>query len=149
MTFASINRVINDSHCRLRQMLEQWRHAVPSRGWEAYHLNLLPNAYLTFEEGYPHITKCPQNCPPSKSFVGLPSELNLLFFVCDKFISKTNKNVITKFFYFNYIVRKLLHYTTLESTLLKSRTPYLINSLEMNPRETKFSQSFSPRPPTF
>ena len=66
----------------------------------------------------------------------------MIFVVCDKFISKTNKNVKTKIFYFNYIVRKLLHYRTVESTLLKSRTPYLINSLEMNPRETKFSQSF-------
>ena len=81
-----------------------------------------------------HDMKCPENCPPRKSFISLLSELRFFFlFVCDKFISKTNKNVITKFFYFNYIVRKLLHCTSVESTLLKSRTPYLINSLGMNP----------------
>lgn len=30
-------------------------------GGVAYHLNLFPNAYLTFEEGYLHSMKCPQN----------------------------------------------------------------------------------------
>ena len=45
-------------------------------GGLAYHLNLLSNAYLTFEEGYPRSMKCPQNCPPRKSFVSLLSEFN-------------------------------------------------------------------------
>ena len=52
--------------------------------------------------------------------------------------------MITKFFYFKYIVRKLLHYTTVESTLLKSRTPYLINSLEMNPRRPNLDNLVHP-----